>query len=98
MIPDLHLQRFLHLIKSDLGLRTRQAWGPLFYYQSLRHSRCSDFSEDEADVCKREKSLAASSRAFIYTATMRCSRVIRFMLRQVGDLQEGQLPESYIPQ
>ncbi len=97
MIPDVHLLRSLHLIKSGPGPCTRQAWGPLVYYQGLRHSHCSDFPEDEADVRTREKSLAASSKAFIHTATKGCSRVIRFTPRQVGDLQEGQLPESYVP-
>ncbi len=48
----------------------------------------SDFPEDEADVRTKEKSLAASSRAFIHTATKGCSRVIYFTLRRVGDLQE----------
>ncbi len=33
MIPDVHLQRSLHLIKLGPGLRTRQAWGSLVYYQ-----------------------------------------------------------------
>ncbi len=33
MILDVHLQRSLHLIKSGPSLRTRQAWGPLVYYQ-----------------------------------------------------------------
>ncbi len=72
MIPDVHLQRSLHMIKSGPGLRTRQAWGPLVYYQGLRHSHRSDFPEDEADVRTREKSLAASSRAFIHTITKGC--------------------------
>ncbi len=97
MIPDVHLQRSLHQIKSGLSLRTRQAWGPLVYYQDLCHSRRSDFPEDEADVCTREKSLAASSRAFIHTTTKRCLRVIRFTPRRVGNLQKSQLPESYVP-
>ncbi len=98
MIPDMYLQRSLHLIKSGPGPRTCQAWGPLVYYQGLRYSRCSDFPKDEADVRTREKSLAAFSRAFIHTATKGCSRVIRFTPRQVGDLQEDQLSESYVPQ
>ncbi len=39
MIPDVHLQRSLHLIKSGPGPRTCQAWGPLVYYQrGLCHS------------------------------------------------------------
>ncbi len=97
IIPDVHLQRSLYLMKSGPGLRTRQAWGPLVYYQGLCHSCRSDFPEDEADVRTIEKSLAASSRAFIYTATKGCSRVIRFTPRRVGDLQETQLPESYVP-
>ncbi len=96
MIPDVHLQRSVHLIKSGPGLRTRQAWGPLVYYQRLRHSCCSDFPEDKADIRTKEKFLAASSGAFIHTATKGCSRVIHFTSRQVGDLQEGQLPESYV--
>ncbi len=33
MIPDVHSQRFLHLIKSGSSLHTRQAWGSLVYYQ-----------------------------------------------------------------
>ncbi len=33
MIPDVHLQTSLHLIKSGPDLRTSQAWGPLVYYQ-----------------------------------------------------------------
>ncbi len=98
MIPDVHLQRSLHLIKSGPGLRTCKAWGPLVYYQGLRHSRRSDFPEDKADVRTREKSLATSSRAFIHIATKECSRVIRFTPWWVGDLQKDQLLESYIPQ
>ncbi len=78
MIPDVHLQRSLYLIKSGPGLHTCQAWGSLVYYQGLHHSRFSDFPKDKADICTREKSLATSSRAFIYTATKECSRVIRF--------------------
>ncbi len=96
MIPDVHLQRSLHLIKLGPGLRTCQAWGPLVYYQGFRHSCCFEFPEDEADVCTKEKTLAASNKAFIYTTTKGCSRVIRFTSRRVGDLQEGQLPESYV--
>ncbi len=88
MIPDVHLQRSLHLIKSGLGLRTCRAWGPLVYYQGLCYSCRSDFPEDEADVCIKEKSLAASSRAFIYTDTKGCSRVIRFTPQRVGDVLE----------
>ncbi len=98
MIPDLHLQKSLHLIKSGPGPCTYQAWGPLVYYQDLCHSHRFDFPEDEADVRTREKSLVASSKAFIHTATKGYLKVIRFTLRQVGDLQEGQLPESYVPQ
>ncbi len=33
MIPDVHQQRSLHLIKSCPDLHTCQAWGPLVYYQ-----------------------------------------------------------------
>ncbi len=35
MIPNVHLQRSLHLIKLDAGLRICQAWGPLIYYQKV---------------------------------------------------------------
>ncbi len=87
MIPDVHLQRSLHLIKSGPGSRTRQAWRPLVYYQDLRHSRRSDFPEDKANVCTREKSLVTSSKAFIHTATKGCSRVIRFTPQRVGDIR-----------
>ncbi len=58
----------------------------------------SDFPEDKANIYTRKKSLGASSRAFIHTTTKGCSKVIHFMPRQVGDLQEGQLPELYVPQ
>ncbi len=43
------------------------------------------------------KVLAASSRAFIHIATKGCSRAVHYTPRQVGDLQEGQLPKSYVP-
>ncbi len=33
MIPDVYLQRFLYLITSGSGLRIRQAWELLLYYQ-----------------------------------------------------------------
>ncbi len=100
MIPDVHLQRSLHLIKSGLGLRTVIRLGG--HWSTTKKDfviliRYSDFPEDEADVCTKEKSLAASSRAFIHTATKGCSRVVHYTPRRVGDLQEGQLPESYVP-
>ncbi len=99
MIPDVHLQRSLHLIKSGPCLRSRQAWGPLVYYQrGLHHShQLLWFSWRRSWCLHKREILAASSMAFIHTATKGCSRVIRFMPRRVGDLQEGQLPESYVP-
>ncbi len=59
MISDIHLQRFLHPIKSGLGLCVhRQAWEPLIYLPGgLCHScHCPDVPEDKVDVCIREKS------------------------------------------
>ncbi len=59
MIPDVHLQRSLHLIKSGSGLRTssglRATWSATkeAFVILIRYS---DFLEDEADVCIREKS------------------------------------------
>ncbi len=101
MIPDVHLQRSLHLIKSGPDLHTSSGLGAT--WSTTKEAfviliRYSDFLEDEADVYTREKSLAASSRAFIHTATKECSRVIHFTPQQIGDLQKGQLPESYVPQ
>ncbi len=42
--------------------------------------------------------LAASNWTYVYTATKECSRVIRLTPWRVGDLQEGWIPESYVPQ
>ncbi len=78
MIPDVHLQKSLHLIKSSPGLRTRQAWGPLVYYQrGLCHShQLLWLSWRRSWRLHKGEVLAASSRAFIHTATRGCSRVI----------------------
>ncbi len=58
MIPDVHLQRFLHLIKSGPSPRTCQAWGPLVNNKEafVILINYSDFPEDKADICIREKS------------------------------------------
>ncbi len=57
MIPDVHLQMSLHLIKSGPGPRTLSGLGATGLLPGgLRHFRRSDFPEDEADVYTREKS------------------------------------------
>ncbi len=99
MIPDVHLQRSLYLIKSGTSPRTRQGSGPLVYYQRgfcHSHQLLWLLWRRSWRLYKGEV-LATSSRAFIHTATKGCSRMIRFTPWQVRNLQEGQLPESYIP-
>ncbi len=99
MILDMHLQKSLHLIKSGPGLRSRQAWGPLVYYQEdLCHfHQLLWLSLRQSWRLHKEEVLAVSSKAFIHIATKGCSRVVRFTPQRVGDLQEGQIPELYIP-
>ncbi len=59
MILDVHLQRSLHLIK----VRSRPTYfvRPMGHWSTTKEAfviliRYSDFPEDEADVCTREKS------------------------------------------
>ncbi len=58
MIPDVYLQRSVHLMKSGPGLRTCKVWGPLVYYREafVILVSYSDFSKDKADICIKEKS------------------------------------------
>ncbi len=59
MILDVHLQRFLHPIKSGLGLCIhRQAWGSLVYsLGGLRYfGHYPDLSKNKTDVSIKEKS------------------------------------------
>ncbi len=59
MIPDVHLQKSLHPIKSSPSLHTHQTWGSLVYLpEGLCYScQCLDVvMEDKADVCTKEKS------------------------------------------
>ncbi len=59
MIPDVHLQRFLYLIK--VRFRPTYFVRPGGHWSTTKKAfviliRYSDSPEDEADVCTREKS------------------------------------------
>ena len=91
MISDLHLQKSLHPIKSSLGLRTCQAWGPLVYWPGGFCHFCEYFDVHKKQSWRLHKRevLIASSRAFIYIAIKGCSKVIHITPWQVDDLQES---------
>ncbi len=85
------LIRFRLMYSSGLGLHTRQIWGPLVYPPGgLHHSSpCPHIYRRRSWRPYKREVLAASSKAFINTATKGCSSIVHPMTQQVGDLQDG---------
>ncbi len=92
MIPDIYLAEVsMHSIKSGLGLRIHQAWKSLVYLpKGLYHSsQCSDIHRRQSWRLYKREVLAASNKAFIYTANKGCLSVIHPITQRVDILQEG---------
>ncbi len=92
MTPDVHQQKFLCIQSSQVQVyilvRPGGHWS-IHKEAFIILINALMFIEDKANVRTREKVLATSSRAFIYTTTKGCSSVVYLTTWKVGDLQES---------